>query len=201
MAKYKALKAGSIDRYKDTLLKSELEIDIQDIMSSEQEKSDNQDAFITDEDMNELNEFWDEKETLVLQGESNDKKTVDQRLEEYLRRNAQHLSYHVQQYIKRSRDNELSANEKISSLGLLTYERKQFVESLKKMQNAFGVQLRQVRFIARIKAEQIIKSAFERINRLLNKEVSCLFEQFAKQSIEFEKTKRENQRMTQIMNE
>ena len=59
---------------------------------------------------------------------------IDIRLEEYLRSHSQQLSLHVQEYLNKiERGVDVPVNERISNLGIMAFERSQFVTTLRKV--------------------------------------------------------------------
>lgn len=59
---------------------------------------------------------------------------IDARLEEYLRSHSQQLSLHIQKYLdKVEKGVEIPVNERISNLGIMAFERSQFIKTLRKV--------------------------------------------------------------------
>lgn len=113
-------------------LKNENEITLRDIASDDEdlykdEKFDENPSEEEDEEMKEidnLHEFWLENEKQKEEVVRGKNVHVDERLEEYLRAHSQQLSLHVQSYLSKvEKGIEVPANERISNLGIMAFER------------------------------------------------------------------------------
>ena len=71
---------------------------------------------------------------------------------------------HVQQYLSKvEKGIEVPANERISNLGIMAFERSQFVKSLRKVKNAVEYQMQQVFFQSKSQAKSLALQAFNKM--------------------------------------
>ena len=97
-----------------------------------------------------LHEFWtvEGKELEEYKKEIKDKgkevlfnedgqQEIDKKLEEYLSIHSMNLSKNIREYVEKSKSGKLRDEEAISSLGLMAWERKKFLKSVKNLEDKF----------------------------------------------------------------
>eukprot|EP00347_Sterkiella_histriomuscorum_P009499 403340982 len=119
--------------------------------------------------------------------------------EAYLKLHSQNLSTHIQNYLNKiEKGQEIQINERISDLGLMAFERKQFIKSLHKLKKAFQIQFRQVQFMSKIKCKEVVEQMFETISQLFAGEVKEVVDQYSQMKKQSEQMQKDLKRMTQI---
>jgi len=73
---------------------------------------------------------------------------------------------------------DVPVNERISNLGIMAFERKQFVESLRKVRNAFEYQMKQVFHQSKTQAKTFAMNAFSKMENALHQEVDHLMAKY-----------------------
>lgn len=73
----------------------------------------------------------------ILFQEDDGKIEIDSKLDQYLSIHSMNLTASVRNYIERSKKGKLSEEESISSLGLVAFERKKFLKTLKAVETKF----------------------------------------------------------------
>lgn len=132
-----------------------------------------------EEGIEDLYEFWEqqEKQRDDLKKERNP--NINQRLEDYLRSHSQQLSLHVQQYLNKIASGvDVPVNEKISNLGIMAFERSQFIKTLRKVQRAFEYQMQIVHYESKSKAKELALGAFEKMEGALQAEIQSLIAKY-----------------------
>ena len=147
LAKHRALaRDRDFKRFEEIDLKNENEISLDDIASDNEYKFSSEEPTPIskygeeedDEGIENLYQFWEERDKKKLAFLKERNPNIDVRLEEYLMSHSQQLSLHVQEYLRKiERGQDVPVNERISNLGIMAFERKQFVQSLKKVRIAF----------------------------------------------------------------
>ena len=69
-------------------------------------------------------------------------------------------------------------NEKISSLGILAYERKSFINALIRLKNAFKVKIKNTEFVSQLNAKEAVQQMFGTISHLFNDEIKQMITQY-----------------------
>jgi len=113
------------------------------------------------------NEFWDPEAAFSLPLDSN--QAFKNKLEEILKlKSTTIVSPAVQVYLKRALE---GPEDKISDIGLLAFERKQFQQYLDKLRKAFIVKMREVRLDDRLKAKEFLEREFRDQYRKMEDEI------------------------------
>tara|TARA_B110000285_G_C15070440_1_gene587603 strand:+ start:751 stop:1449 length:699 start_codon:yes stop_codon:yes gene_type:complete len=129
------------------------------------------------------------------------KDEVNERLRQYLKQNSAHISGAVEKHLKQVDDGRLpGASEKITSLSMLTFERKEFMKSMDKVRLAFRIELRNTKQLAVIKSRKMFLQMFDDLKRLFKDEYFLVVEQYNK--IRYQMWKLENKiQVTEEQNE
>lgn len=129
------------------------------------------------------------------------KDEVNERLRQYLKQNSAHISGAVEKHLKQVDDGRLpGASEKITSLSMLTFERKEFMKSMEKVRLAFRIELRNTKQLAVIKSRKMFLQMFDDLKRLFKDEYFLVVEQYNK--IRYQMWKLENKiQVTEEQNE
>ncbi len=86
---------------------------------------------------------------------------VNQKLQEYLKENSEYLSGSVQRYLESvDKGQKIEVDDRISNLGLLTFERKEFMKNLESIRQAFVVEIRAVKIKSASRAKDLILRLF-----------------------------------------
>lgn len=86
---------------------------------------------------------------------------VNQKLQEYLKENSEYLSGSVQRYLENvDKGQKIEVDDRISNLGLLTFERKEFMKNLESIRQAFVVEIRAVKIKSASRAKDLILRLF-----------------------------------------
>ena len=154
IAKNKAIKSNDWERFEkmmDNTIKDQ-HVKISDILdhSSGETAKEEQDN-IDETELNDLIEdVWEDfrrdykASKAKLEGAVKDE--VNDRLREYLSQNSEYLSGGVERHMKKiSQGKMVSVEDRISNLGLLTYERKEFMRKLDVIRNAFKIEQRNLK--------------------------------------------------------
>ena len=81
----------------------------------------------------------------------------------------------MQQYLNKIASGaDVPVNEKISNLGIMAFERSQFIKTLRKVQRAFEYQMQIVHYKSKSKAKELALGAFEKMEGALQAEVQSL---------------------------
>ena len=209
LAKHRALaRDRDFKRFEDIDLKNENEISLKDIASDDEYKfSSEEQTPISkygeeedDEGVENLYQFWEEQDKKKLAFLKERNPNIDVRLEEYLMSHSQQLSLHVQEYLRKiERGQDVPVNERISNLGIMAFERKQFVHSLRKVRNAFEYQMKQVFTQSKSQAKTFALNAFSKMEDALHVEINNLMGKYNELKDQTRWLINENQRITQIM--
>ena len=62
---------------------------------------------------------------------------IDAKLEEYLTIHSMNLTSDVRDYLKRRKEGKMTPHDEISALGLIAFERKKFLKSLRAIETKF----------------------------------------------------------------
>ena len=129
------------------------------------------------------------------------KDEVNERLRQYLKQNSAHISGAVEKHLKQVDDGRVpGASEKITSLSMLTFERKEFMKSMEKVRLAFRIELRNTKQLAVIKSRKMFLQMFDDLKRLFKDEYFLVVEQYNK--IRYQMWKLENKiQVTEEQNE
>jgi hypothetical protein len=107
----------------------------------------------------------------------------------------------VEKHLKQVDDGRVpGASEKITSLSMLTFERKEFMKSMEKVRLAFRIELRNTKQLAVIKSRKMFLQMFDDLKRLFKDEYFLVVEQYNK--IRYQMWKLENKiQVTEEQNE
>lgn len=152
------------------------------------------------EAIDNLYEFWEEQDRNKVQILKERNPNIDQKLEEYLRSHSQQLSFHIQTYLNRvEKGQEIPVNERISNLGIMAFERSQFLKTLRKVKRAFEYQMTVVHQESKAKAKGLAVHAFSKIEHCLHSEVKHLLEKYSELRFSISDLILYNERLTRTM--
>ena len=109
---------------------------------------------------------------------NDDKVEVDQKLEQFLSIHSMNLSIGVRQYLEKSKQRKLTDEEAVSNLGLIAFERKKFLASLKAVEIKCRRRIGHVKLLAKDKARQGMDLIIKQCNRLFRMEWGHIVAQY-----------------------
>ena len=107
------------------------------------------------------------------------KEEVNETLQKYLLQNAEYVSKPVEDYLKTVEGKKpIDVEQRITNLGMLAYERQEFLKKLSKVSGSFSYEVRQLKNLATIKAKKMIGRVTEDLKKLFEGEYRPIVEQY-----------------------
>ena len=113
----------------------------------------------------------------MLLFDKDNKVEVDQKLEQFMNIHSMNLALPVRHFIEKSKLHTLTDEETISSLGLIAFERKKFLRSLKMVETNFQRRLKEVNMLAKAKARQGMDMIIKQCSILFRNEWATIVDQ------------------------